>query len=112
MKEMAVTINTGMPIIASATFSGADTAALTITHDIAGDLSTIRRNGVAGTNGTGDKGAGNFGNYPLYLLSRAGTSLFFNGPVSSYIARGAATDAAGITSGEKWTAQRIGVTLP
>jgi hypothetical protein len=56
-----------------------DTAVIAITHDIAGDLSTIRRNTVAGTSGTGDKGTGNYGNYPLYLFRRAGTTLPFNG---------------------------------
>lgn len=59
-----------------------DSAIITATHDISGDLSTIRRNGVAGTNGTGEKGAGNYnpeGTYPLYYGARAGTSFFFNG---------------------------------
>jgi len=52
-------------------FSGSDTAVLSSTHDISGDLSTIRRNGIAGTNGAYEKGAGNFGDYPLYLFRRA-----------------------------------------
>jgi hypothetical protein len=56
-----------------------DTAVIAITHDIAGDLSTIRRNTVAGTSGTGDKGTGNFGTYPLYLFRRGGTTAPFNG---------------------------------
>jgi hypothetical protein len=34
-------------------------------------------------------GTGNFGNYPLYLLSRAGTSLFFNGRFYGSVGRGA-----------------------
>jgi hypothetical protein len=62
--------------------SAPDTCVLTGSHDIAGDLSAIRRNGVAGTNGTADKGAGNFnpsGTYPLNVGARNGSSLFFNG---------------------------------
>jgi len=65
----------------TAVFSGADTANLIIKHDISGDLSTISRNGTAGTSGIADKGAGNFGNYPLYVGSRAESSLYFNGKI-------------------------------
>lgn len=63
-------------------FFAPDTAFFTATHDISGDLSTIRRNGVAGTDGIGDKGGGNFnpaGTYPIYYGARAGTTVFFNG---------------------------------
>jgi hypothetical protein len=88
-----------------------DTAALTITHDISGDLSTIKRNGVAGTDGTADKGAGNFGNYPLYIASRAGTSLFFNGNLYPTIIAGALYDQETIDKMNEWTAQKTGVTL-
>lgn len=80
-----------------------DQAVLTGTHDIAGDLSTIRRNTVAGVDGTGDKGTGNFLAYPLYIGSRAGTSLRFNGRLYSFIVRfGANLDATTITNTETW----------
>jgi len=59
--------------------SAPDNAVVVITHDIAGDLSTIRRNGVNGTNATADKGAGNFLAYPAYIYGRGGTSLPFSG---------------------------------
>jgi len=88
-----------------------DTAVVAMTHDIAGDLSTIRRNAVAGTNGAGDKGLGNFGNYPLFIGSRAGTSLFFNGRIYSLIIRGAASSAAEIAAAERYVANTTGVTL-
>ena len=71
-----------------------DSAVITAQHDIAGDLSRIRRNGssAGAIDGTADKGEGNFGNYPLYLFSRGGTSLRFKGPFYSLVIRGAATD--------------------
>ena len=59
--------------------TGPDTAVITVTHDIAADLSTISRNGIAGVSATGDKGSGNFGTYPLYAGARTGTLLFFSG---------------------------------
>ena len=63
------------------TGSAPESAVLVGTHDIAGNLSTISRNGVAGTSGIAVKGTGNFGNYPLYIGRRAGTSLPFNGRI-------------------------------
>jgi hypothetical protein len=84
-----------------------DTAVLTGTHDIAGDLSTIRRNGVAGLNGTADKGLGNFLAYPLYFGARAGTSLFFNGYEDTSIVRfGPNLDASVIGKVESYVASK------
>jgi len=59
-----------------------DTAVLTALHDIPADLSRIRRNGVVGVDGTGNKGSGDFnpaGAYPLFYGARNGTSIFFSG---------------------------------
>ena len=86
-----------------------DTAVLAATHDIAGDLSTIRRNGVLGTNGTGDKGTGNFLAYPLYLGRRGGASNPFNGNVYSMIVRfGANLTADQIAATETWVNGKTG----
>lgn len=91
------------------TGSAPDTAVLAVTHDIAGDLSTIRRNGVAGTNRTGDKGTGNFLAYPLYIGRRGGTTLPFNGQLYSLIVRfGTNLDADTITSTETWINGKTG----
>jgi hypothetical protein len=79
-----------------------DTAVIAVTHDIAGDLSTLRRNGVAGTNGTGDKGTGNFGNYPIYIGRRGGSSLPLNGRIYGLVVRGAASDATQISNTETY----------
>lgn len=56
-----------------------DTAIISATHDISGDLSRIWRNNVVGIDGTADKGAGNFRNDYVYFYARAGTSVRFNG---------------------------------
>jgi len=94
---------------ASTGLSGAppDTAVLTATHDIAGDLSTIRRNLVAGNSGTGDKGTGNFLAYPLYVGARAGTSFPFNGQLFGLITRfGTTLTPQQITATEQWLAPK------
>jgi hypothetical protein len=89
-----------------------DSAVLSATHDIAGDLSTLRRNGVNGTSATADKGTGNFAaGVPFYLGARAGTSLFFNGNFYGLILRGALSTTPQIASAEKYLAAKTGVTL-
>jgi hypothetical protein len=87
-----------------------DTAVVSATHDISGNLSTMRRNTIAGINGTGFKGTGNFLAYPLYIGRRGGTTLPFSGNIYGLITRFSATnmDAANITSTETWLNQRTG----
>ena len=87
-----------------------DNAVITATHDIAGDLSRIRRNGSSSgaIDGTGDKGTGNFGNYPLYLFSRGGTSARWKGNFYGLIIRGAATDTSLIEQTEQYLNSKMG----
>jgi hypothetical protein len=47
--------------------------------DISGDIAIVRVNGTQQSIATGDQGLGNYGNYPLYLFRRGGTTLSFNG---------------------------------
>lgn len=50
----------------------------------------------------GPAGTGNYGNYPLYIGRRAGTTLPFNGRLYGLIIRGAASDADQIVTTESW----------
>lgn len=95
----------------SFTYSGTDTAVLSVKHDISGDLSSMRRNGVAGINGTDDKGEGNFGNYPFYMGRRGGTSLPFSGHIYNLIGVGRLATENETVAIEKELAKRTGVTL-
>ena len=88
-----------------------DNAVLAVTHDISGSLSTIRRNGVKGVDGTADKGIGNFGNYPLYVGRRGGHSLPFNGHLYSLIGIGRLTTDSETIALEKAIAKNTEVTL-
>jgi len=98
--SMAATTNTG---------NAPDTAVISAIHDIAGDLSRIRRNGVTGTDATADKGTGNFLAYPHYVGRRAGTSLPFNGRIYQLICRfGSNLTAAQITQAETFVNARTG----
>ena len=87
-----------------------DKHVLTAIGDIAGDLTRLRRNGVAGTDGVLDQGTGNFGNYPLYIGRRGGSSMPFSGRMYQLIVRGALT--ADLAPIEAFTADKTGVTLP
>jgi hypothetical protein len=90
------------------TYPAPITNVLAATGDIAGDLSTVRVNGVAGTNATGDQGAGNYGNYLLFIGARAGTSVFFNGWLTSFIVRGAQSTQSQIEATESWVNGKTG----
>jgi hypothetical protein len=91
-------------VLAAATPSGIaapKTNVLTGICDISGDLCRVRVNGAA-TSATTDQGTGNYGNYPLYIGRRAGTSLPFNGRIYQLIIRGAASNAGQIAATEAY----------
>jgi hypothetical protein len=70
--------------------------------NISGDSMILRANGAQVATNVNDQGTGNFGNYPLYIGRRAGTSLPFNGRLYSLIVRGAQSTSAEITNTETW----------
>ncbi len=69
------------------------TAAMKTTATSSTDALSVRVNGAtsAGSQVATASTTGNFGNYPLWFGSRAGSSLFFGGDIYGYIVRGAAT---------------------
>jgi len=69
-----------------------------------------RVNGITPTISDGadvPPGSGNFGNYPLYIGRRGGTTLPFNGRLGQLIIRGAASTASEITNTEQWINSKI-----
>lgn len=93
------------------TYQSPDVAVLSVKHDISGDLSSMRRNGVVGIEGLEDKGAGNFGNYPLFIGRRGGTLSPFNGHIYGIIGIGKLVLDNETVAIEKELAKRVGVTL-
>lgn len=86
-------------------------AVLTGRGDISADVSTLRVNGAqVGTSGA-DQGTGNYGNHPLYIGARGGSSLFLNGRIYSLIVRGKLPAADELAAAEKWAADKTGVAL-
>ena len=93
------------------TYPAPDVAVLSVKHDISGDLSSMRRNGVIGINGLADRGAGNFGNYPLFIGRRAGAYLPFNSHLYGLIGIGKLVSDNETLVIEKELAKQVGVTL-
>ena len=98
-------------ITTSSSYAAPITEIISTTHDISGNLSKLWLNRAATTDGTGSKGSGNFGNYPLYLFARGGTTVSFSGRLYGLIVRGAMSSANEIFLAERWLAQKAGVTL-
>lgn len=65
-------------------------------------VSEVRVNGAFVASNSATQGTGTYGNYPLYIGHRAGTSLPFNGHLYSLIIRGAATSDSQIKSVERY----------
>lgn len=76
--------------------------------DISSDTNIIRVNGAQVASTTADQGTGNYGNYPLYIGSRGGTTFPFNGRLYSLIVRGAQSTAAQITNTENYVNSKTG----
>jgi hypothetical protein len=101
--------------ITGATFSPPISNVLTCAYDITPsalvDEIKPRVNGIIPTMVTkdvGPAGTGNFGNYPLYIGRRGGTTLPFNGHLYSLIVRGAQSTDSQIASAESYVNSKTG----
>ena len=92
----------------AATYAAPITNVLAGLSDISADTCILRVNGVQAASSSSDQGTGNYGNYPLYIGARAGTSLFLNGRIYSLIVRGAATSETQIGQTEQWISNEMG----
>lgn len=88
-----------------------DSSVLSCVGDIGGDVSQLTRNRTLVETITSDQGTGNYGNYPLYLFRRGGTSSPFNGNFYGLVIRGALTNDPDILKMERWLALKTGVQL-
>jgi hypothetical protein len=86
-----------------------DTAQSTLAAQLSMRINGVVKARVAGAS-TALEG-GNFGNHPLYIGRRGGTTLPFNGRIYGLIVCGAQTDSQHITNVERLLAHKSGVTL-
>jgi len=90
----------------AASYAAPITNVLTGIGDISGDLATLRINGAQVAQSTADQGTGNFGNYPLYLFRRGGTTLPFNGLSAGLTVVGRTLTAAELSQLETYYQQK------
>lgn len=110
------TLSRGSAVINAKQLAGINTTApetsvVSVYHNIPNNLSTIRRNQVAGTDATEYKGLGNFDNHDLYIGSRRGASLFFNSNLYALVISGGKAESSDVISIEQHLAAKSGVTL-
>ena len=92
-------------LLTSATASGIAapiTSVLCADMSISDDRNILRVNGVQAASSVDDQGTGNYGNYPLYIGRRGGTTFPFNGRIYQLIIRGAASNVGQIAAGEAY----------
>jgi hypothetical protein len=88
------------------------TNVISCSADISAPLCRGRFNGAEVINSTSSQGSGNFANAAVYIGSRAGSSLRFNGLLYTLIIRGATTPTGTIADFERnLLARRCGVTF-
>ena len=83
-------------------------ANLSMSANIGGPSLADRINGVSSAVSTLSQGTGNYGNYPLYIGARAGTSFYFNGRLGCLIIRGAYSTESQIAAAERYANSKIG----
>lgn len=101
---------------ANATYDNAAVAApvslvATASGQISADVAALRVNGAAAAQSLADQGSGNYGNHPLYLFRRGGTSLPWAGHFYGLVGVGRLTTAAETMNVERWLARKVGVAV-
>ena len=95
----------------NAAYKAPHSAVLTAISQISADTNILRVNGTQVSSVSYDQGTGNYGNYPLYIGRRAGTTFPFNGHIYSLIGIGRLTTDSETAALEKVIAKNVGVTL-
>ena len=105
-------LSRGTANASASTLSASYNAPVTVVVSGLGDISApndaLRVNRSQVAQSTATQGTGNYGNYPLYIGARAGTSLFFNGHLYGLVVAGKAASASEIASTESWLNQKTG----
>jgi hypothetical protein len=97
--------------VTGAQYNAPHSAVLTVYADISAPDLQIHVNGALSAQSSLSQGTGNYGNRPIYLFRRGGTSLPFTGRCYGLIGVSRLTTAAEAASVEQMLAQRLGVTL-
>ena len=94
--------------VSAASYPAPHTAVLTGLGSISEDIVQIRVNAAISATVNTDQGAGNYGNFPLYIGMRGGSALPFNGRLYGLIVRGVKSTDTEITQTEAWLNAKTG----
>jgi len=83
-----------------------ETDVVTISYDISAPRIQQRIDGQEYPAGVGTQGTGNYGNFPLFIGAKNGTSSFFNGEIYQLVVRGSASTASEIQMAERIIARK------
>lgn len=92
-------------------FNAPHSATIVTKSNILSNLSSLRVNNAILRSNSVNQGGGTYGNHPLYIGRRSGTSQPFNGHIYSLIGVGRLTTESETAAIEKELAKRTGVTL-
>jgi len=95
----------------ASSYPSPNTSVLSGLADISGDSLSLRINGTQVATSASDQGTGNFRNDILYFGRRGGASLPMNGLDFGGICVNKTLTASQLSSAERWTAIRTGVTI-
>jgi hypothetical protein len=90
------------PIVSVTPYPSPESCVLTFIGKISQPKTNFRRNSSSIIDDATTLGTGTYGNYPIYLFRRGGTTLPFNGRFYGLIIRGAQSSGAQIAAVERW----------
>ena len=102
---------TSLSATAAAPFPAGTANVVTMQNDISAATLSIRVDGAEVNTSGSSQGTGNLGNYPVYIGSRAGSSLFFKGDLFALVVINRVCTPQEIEDMETWLARKCGVSL-
>lgn len=102
---------TAGPVASSSGFPPPITSVISGMGSVSGDSVLLRVDGAQKAISNADQGTGNFGNYPLYIGRRGGTSLPFNGRLYGLAICGGMDDIYKLKKIEQYLAKKTGVII-
>ena len=94
--------------VSTGTYAAPITNVVSGIGNISAPSAALRVNGSQAAQSTATQGTGNYGNYPLYIGARAGSSLWFNGRLHQLVVAGKQASDSEIGQTEAFTNQKTG----
>lgn len=100
---------TALAGVTASGFPSPTTNVVSLISKITTDSLVVRVDGTDSAGSGNDQGTGNYGNHPLFICSRAGTALFFDGRLYGWIVRNKLTTGTPLKNTESYLATLSGI---